>query len=186
MAKLQVSFPIPVWTNSFVQFLMFAPGVLTALLLRSRMPRFNTTIRIAFVCGGLVCWLLASGVCHIVELAEVRVPGIPLIAGYGLVSLGTLFLLLAALGWKASIPAPIISLGKISYGLYVYHLFAVMIVELAFSFVFPVRLTLQLLILQPMLALGLTVLMARLSYDKFEVIFLRAKEKLSVVHSRPI
>jgi peptidoglycan/LPS O-acetylase OafA/YrhL len=186
MAKFRVSFPVPVWTNSFVQFSMFAPGVLTALVLRGRLPRFRVSTRLALLAGGIASWISASGLCHIGESAETATPGLPLLAGYFLVSLGTLFLLLSALGLQASIPSPIIALGKISYGLYVYHLFAIMAVEHIFSSFFPTHLGVPWKILQPALAFCLTVLMARISYDKFEVIFLRIKEKLTVVHSRPI
>jgi peptidoglycan/LPS O-acetylase OafA/YrhL len=74
------------------------------------------------------------------------------------------------------------NLGKISYGLYVFHFLAIRIASKLFErfhvpysegFSFP-------------LALLLTILAAKLSYKWLEIPFLRLKRRFEIVHSRPI
>ena len=70
----------------------------------------------------------------------------------------------------------IVYLGKISFGLYVFHLLGLW---------FASGISSNILIKLP-LALALTISMATASYFWFERRFLAAKEKLAVVPSRPI
>ncbi len=72
-------------------------------------------------------------------------------------------------------------LGKISYGLYVWHPMVLVILAKIFVVDLPVPVKYVLVYL---LALGFTVLIAYLSYEYFEKYFLRMKDRFSVVHSR--
>jgi peptidoglycan/LPS O-acetylase OafA/YrhL len=58
-------------------------------------------------------------------------------------------------------------LGKISYGLYAYHIFAIVIVQNVLERSLPVT--------ESLLALGLTICIAQLSYSYFESVFLKFK-----------
>jgi peptidoglycan/LPS O-acetylase OafA/YrhL len=95
-------------------------------------------------------------------------------------------MLIAFLGVsRRMLPGWAIYLGRISYGLYVYHLFAayltskLMIGHLA-SYKSPIYL------LKGVLALGLTVVLAALSYRYFETPFLKMKKRHSVIESQPV
>jgi len=73
-------------------------------------------------------------------------------------------------------------LGKISYGLYVFHVLGL---KVGGSLV--VRLRLPLVeVCAPVASLLITVLLAGLSYRFLETPFLRLKERFAVVQSRPI
>jgi peptidoglycan/LPS O-acetylase OafA/YrhL len=66
------------------------------------------------------------------------------------------------------------SLGKISYGLYVWHLFMLVVAR---GFISSRAGSVP-------LALGFTILTARLSYALIERPFLRLKRRFEVLHSR--
>jgi peptidoglycan/LPS O-acetylase OafA/YrhL len=103
-------------------------------------------------------------------------------------------LLAASLGVDAKlIPGWAIYLGRISFGLYVYHAFALNIMrhvplarlhltEIPF---YPLRVLLTAGVGLG-LPLGLTFLMAALSYRYFETPFLKMKKRHAVIDSQPI
>jgi peptidoglycan/LPS O-acetylase OafA/YrhL len=72
-------------------------------------------------------------------------------------------------------------LGKISYGLYVYHEFCIYLVRKAHSWHGVTA-----LMECGLLALALTLAMSALSYRFIETPFLRLKDRFAVVHSRPV
>jgi len=112
-----------VWTNSLVHFQFFAIGALLAIRFANRVPAYSTLQRAALAMSGLALLLIASGPLHIArEDASVAAPW--LTVGYELMALGTVFLFLAFLGadrGRNKIPRTLTYLGKISYGLYVFH-----------------------------------------------------------------
>lgn len=71
-------------------------------------------------------------------------------------------------------------LGNISYGIYVYHMFAIAFVFSLASY-FPRNLSGVILIFSAIIVL--TLAMAHISYHYFERLFLRAKEKFTVIAS---
>jgi peptidoglycan/LPS O-acetylase OafA/YrhL len=73
-------------------------------------------------------------------------------------------------------------LGKISYGLYVYHLLAIEFVQACFR---PLH-GLQYLAASALLSLLLTMSAAAISYTFLEAPFLRLKRRFEIVHTRPI
>jgi peptidoglycan/LPS O-acetylase OafA/YrhL len=87
-----------------------------------------------------------------------------------------------AFGWR-----PIAWLGRISYGLYVYHLLA----KQLYQYVIASHLPIDLLryptrwIVELLLVLGLTIAIAAVSYYGFERRFLRLKERFAIIPSRP-
>jgi peptidoglycan/LPS O-acetylase OafA/YrhL len=74
---------------------------------------------------------------------------------------------------------PIVFLGKISFGLYVYHLLAIGLAQSALPTDMPWG-------VEFVAALGLTVFLAGASYYFLELPFLRLKRRFTVIENRPI
>jgi peptidoglycan/LPS O-acetylase OafA/YrhL len=177
------------WTNSFVQFQFFAAGALLALYLKGRIPKWNPAFRIAGITAAIGCWLIASLAFGVqADTPHSTVTQAPI--GWALVLSGTVLLFLSLLGTPSRyLPAPIVYLGRISYGLYLFH-------ELIYFLVFHTwkawltRFSEMLHIpdwrggLGTMLSFCLTVLAAHLSYKLYERPFLRLKRHFTFVLSR--
>jgi peptidoglycan/LPS O-acetylase OafA/YrhL len=177
------------WTNSFVQFQFFAAGTWIALL-HGRLPSLPLPLRpIGFV-AGLVCWFVAF--LHFgVKSWEPHPTPIGAIAGWALVLAGCVFFFLSTLGLPSKyIPAWLSYLGRISYGLYVFHS---LILHLVFTqgANLLTNLTTRLHLSSSLRAhvgttivLALTILTAHLSYQFFERPFLRLKNRFTFIPSR--
>ena len=169
---------IAVWCNSFVESIFFASGALMALWIgiaeRTKSIR-NAAISIL---AGIVVFIGAerlggltnhNGQPHAVAFAI----GYPLVAlGCGLVLWG--FLCIPS----AFLPAPLVYLGRISYGLYVFHGLAMIWVESSMArFLPPGGVSL-------MAEVVLASILAALSYQFLEKPFLRLKSRFELVHTR--
>ena len=111
-----------IWLNSFVQFQFFALGALLALFLRGRAPTLGLSSRIGIFAAGLTSWLIADGMLRI-DKANVSPSSGWIAAGYAFVATGCLLLFVSFLGLLPRwVPKPLVYLGKISYGLYVFHM----------------------------------------------------------------
>jgi peptidoglycan/LPS O-acetylase OafA/YrhL len=177
------------WTNSFVQFQFFAAGTLLSIYLKGRVPQWPTALRLVAALAGIGCWLVASITFGVqADTPHSTVVQAPI--GWALVLAGTLLLFLGMLGFPSKyLPRPIVYLGRISYGLYLFH-------ELIYWLIFSpggawlTRLS-QLLRLVgarncvgTALAFCLTVLVAHTSYQIYEKPFLRLKSRFTIVPSR--
>jgi peptidoglycan/LPS O-acetylase OafA/YrhL len=177
-----------IWVNSLVQFQFFALGALLAIALKGRAPKFNRGTRCSFLAAGLLCWLLAAGAFGIKTDTPPPSPA-SLVFGYVFVAAGCAMLLLAFLGVSRWLSPKLVYLGKISYGLYVFHMLAIILVgkvlaragmlessalgtKLAHSLVFQWA------------ALTVTILLAVLSYRFLERPFLKMKQRFTVIRSR--
>lgn len=173
-----------VWTSTFVQFQMFATGILLALSGKLATIR-NVALGSIFVVTGPILWFVACFVFHAKQPAQAgtAISGLALILGYALVALGCAAVLQGFCMIGAShIPPWAASLGKISYGLYVYHVISIDFSQALFSSKQgPVYFAASAL-----LALLLTITAAVISYSFLETPFLRLKRKFEFVHSRPI
>jgi len=177
------------WTNSFVQFQFFSAGTLLALYLKGRIPKWNPAFRLAGIAVAIACWLIASVAFGVqADTPHSTVAQAPI--GWALVLSGTVLLFLSLLGAPSRyLPAPIVYLGRISYGLYLFH-------ELVYFLVFHTwrvwltRFSGMLHIPQwrgglgTILSFCLTVLAAHLSYKLYERPFLRLKRHFTFVPSR--
>ncbi len=106
--------------------------------------------------------------------------------GYLLVALGCISLFLAAAGISEDmVPRWMIYLGKISFGLYVFHETAFLLVDEAQKHIVDSD-SLWLLIANKIVALVLTIFLAALSYHFFESPFLRLKQRFARIPSRSI
>lgn len=155
--------------STFTRLDSIASGIILAVLLKGRSPQIPSAVR------PLLC---ASGICLLGVAAHVTP-----VFGCSIVALGCVAVFLSfidrpeALGVLRKNPV-LLYLGRISYGLYVFHMFARDSVRtLLAPFWHPVTT----LLLTWVGAFGLTVLMASCSYRWFERPFLAMKGRFSRV-----
>jgi peptidoglycan/LPS O-acetylase OafA/YrhL len=182
-----------IWLNSFVQFQFFAIGALLALALRGRALILRPAVRIGLFVAGLTSWLVADGVFQIDRTMSTG--PFSMVTGYACVAIGCTLLFGSFLGLSRRwLPKPLVYLGKVSYGLYVFHMLALNISwalfwpseaqrsSLATSWAF-VSLTARAgLVL--IVGLGTTVALAALSYRFLERPFLNLKQRFTFIPSR--
>ena len=178
-----------IWPNTLTQSLFFAGGALTALFSFPERRRLGITARLGLACAGFSCWLLASMVFHVVRTIS---PGpISLVAGYLFVLLGTFLLFSSVAGWSGTrVPNWLIQLGRMSYGLYVFHISALLVTEHSGVALMGHlnRPNVSLSITQGInaaFALLLTVVCAVISYNMLELPFLQLKKRFTLIPSRP-
>jgi peptidoglycan/LPS O-acetylase OafA/YrhL len=185
-----------IWFDSLVQFQFFALGALLALILRGRVFRLRPAIRILAFSAGLSSWLLASFVFRADHVDTMPSP-VSMLSGYGLVALGCLLLFAAFLGASPDwFPRPLVYLGKISYGLYVFHMLSL---DITGALLWPsaaerassqttsaIFLLMARALLVVVVALAGTVLLAALSYQFLERPFLKLKQRFTLVPSRNV
>jgi peptidoglycan/LPS O-acetylase OafA/YrhL len=174
-----------IWFNSFVQFENFAAGILLCILLRDQSPRLSIPTRLLTLSSAAACWYIGVAVFHVRFLGYATIGGFNLIAGYALGTLGSCLILIAFLGVSRKLlPGWAIYLGRISYGLYVFHFLAFDIVARIFPH--QVAVGSGIMLVKGAAALGIAILLASLSYRFFERPFLRMKERFEIVRSRPV
>lgn len=177
------------WTNSFVEFQFFSAGVLLSLFLRGRVPSWHPALRMLGVLGAIACWFVASVHFGVqADTPQSTVLQAPI--GWALVLVGTTLLFLSLLGTpERFLPRAVVYLGRISYGLYLFH-------ALVYYLVFDLgkaRLSLLCESLHlagwrdgvgTILSFLVTILVAHLSYQFYERPFLRLKRRFTIVPSR--
>ena len=189
-AKLKYSGESGQWVNSLFQFQFFAAGALLAIIAKGRMPSWNLLIRLIVFVIAISCWYFAVS-----KLGVRSYDGHPTIAGaitgWLLVLLGAVLFLLSALGLNQQyVPRFLIYLGRISFGLYMFH-------SLIFHLVFITGKTYLCQFLTVMhlpasftnfagilITLLSTFIMAAFSYRFFERPFLKLKQKFTFIPSR--
>jgi peptidoglycan/LPS O-acetylase OafA/YrhL len=179
------------WVNSWFQFQFFAAGALLAIVLHGRVPRWSVSVRVMGFVLAVSCWIyavLGPGVKS--YDAHTTVAGG--VGGWLLVLVGTVLFFLTALGMpERYVPGWLTYLGRISYGLYMFHSLCFYLIfhllrpklELRFG---PVSWSPMMAgIVGSVLVLALTIGMAGISYRFFERPFLKLKERFAFVKSRP-
>ena len=168
------------WYNPLAHFLFFASGALVVLGHPERFPLWSLPRRV--VCGGagLACWTTIPTIFAVWPRLAVNVVGLLL------VDLGCLLWFLAF--FRCPLPdsrgiRALLYLGRISYGLYVFHLFCYRLVE-RFVVGNSGSVGLRSLLLTQAGTLALTITFASLSYQFWERPFLRWKERFTFVKSR--
>jgi|SRR5580700_2207190 peptidoglycan/LPS O-acetylase OafA/YrhL len=165
---------VTIFTNSVARLDPLALGIIIAVLTRSRPLSFTWMARGALLAAGITVWLLAG---HYFSMTRTF-----MLLGYPMMAIGAGLIFLSVLESGVA-PAWLRYLGKISYGLYVFHVLALYLVENAIGgyaknfhkfFVFWSG------------GLALTLVMAALSYRFVESPFLRLKERYALVKSRPV
>ena len=113
-----------VWCNTLVQLDPIAAGILIAVLLRGAVPQLSRLARTAMILAGVACLATAALYFGIKNdpLTTARI-----VLGYPTIALGGVLLLLAVLREGARPAKPLVYLGRISYGLYVFHVLGLLI-----------------------------------------------------------
>lgn len=163
-----------VWCNTLARLDPIALGALLAFVLRGRTPNLNTGYRL-LLCGlAMAGWLLVG--------RYLSKHGPTSIISYVVSALASVSLLVAFLTTNSRLlyRAPftwLVYLGRISYGLYVFHLFALTLMsELLVIPVLQIQLNFERRLLFSFL---LTVILAAVSYRWLEQPFLRLKKRFS-------
>lgn len=168
----------PVWFNSFVQFEMFAAGILLAIVTPNPTSWLSSYAARTVCIAGVFATLFATEYFFHIETVGYPSSGpLSLCLGYALVAGSCALLTYAVLGSRGW-PKWLVHLGKVSYGLYVFHLPVISV----FS---RVQLHASLWVHQT-LSLLVTIVLALLSYRFFETPFLKRKQRLEVISSRPV
>jgi len=187
-APMGLEFDGTIWCNSLVQFQYFALGALTSILMKGKVPGWNAFTRCVVFASGFAMWFAASWLFRVGHYRD-RLPGSILLAGYSLIAAGCVLLLLSMLGARPDrFPQFLIYLGKISYGLYVFHwlcLEAIYVLPNTLAGRFPVTYnSIPLFAAKYGIALAATVLIAACSYRFFEGPFLEIKKRFTFVTAR--
>jgi peptidoglycan/LPS O-acetylase OafA/YrhL len=178
--------------NSFTQFLMFATGAQLALFTHTHKLSWKLPVRLGVAALGVACWFFAESTFHLIGWGELRQAGVRVAAGYCLVAVGAALIFAAAVDIHAdSVPGWLRYLGKISYGLYVFHLLMLYFTIWLFGQVshalgFHGHALTAFKVSVPVAALGFTLAAASLSYRWLETPFLRLRKRFTVVASRAV
>ena len=171
--------------NTFARLDAIALGILVAYALGSKVPNLSLSRRVALAGISLSLWCVVAA-CTTLNAQTEAAPVLGTLLGRPLVAIGAAGMLIAVIGAPAA-GARILSnswltyLGRISYGLYVYHLAGLLLAKHLFransvkgfaeyavsGFVF-------------------TLIISSISYRWLETPFLKMKERFAVVRSRPI
>jgi peptidoglycan/LPS O-acetylase OafA/YrhL len=170
------------WYNPFVEFLFFAVGALLSIGMHGQTWNVPMTSRWLLFAAGLITWLLAEYIGHIGNDPPMPPPAWRDCVGYSFSAIGCVFIFLSFLGIaQHAISNRLLYLGKISYGLYVFHTTGLALVvrwlpQFSYSVLWIAAVD--------TIALLLTIATAALSYKYFEKPFLRLKRRFEFVYSR--
>jgi peptidoglycan/LPS O-acetylase OafA/YrhL len=169
--------PHQIWFTGFARLGSMAAGILLAALMRRPI---HWDRRILFVFG-LLCWAEA-GTCHLL-LSRPEGFAAPM-WGFTVAAIGSVAFLVAAIGVKRGnllTSAPVVYLGRISYGLYIFHGAALV----AATHIVPASSNLVFWPLLCIVAFAITLAASAISYRWLESGFLRRKRRYEVVRSGP-
>ena len=173
------------WFDTPIGFLFFGEGAILAIWLHGKPAGAgpNMPIRGVLAIAGFFSLAVAVRSGHLgIDGASISLERLYL--GYAAAAAGCALLFVAVLG-LAVVPRFLTYLGKISYGLYVFHLGMLTTSTWIVRHLAPRDGGLMRLVEVDLLALLLSIGAAALSYKYFEMPFLKIKERFAVVHSRP-
>jgi peptidoglycan/LPS O-acetylase OafA/YrhL len=162
------------FSNTLTRLDPLALGIATAVLLRKKPTDLGCVSRLSLFLVGCGFWLAAGHLCGLTR-------GFMLL-GFPAVAVGAWLIFLSVLGSPLA-PRWLRYLGKISYGLYVFHMLAIHLsLKLWGGYVH----TLRSFVAFWCLSLLVTFAMASASYKYFEAPFLRLKKRFTRIESRPV
>jgi len=188
LCRIGSSVDTAIWVNSFVQFQFFSTGALLAFALRGRAPKLHPFVRVILFFAGLAILGATQHFFQIKEgatFADLR----HVAPGYLCANLGSALFFFSFLGEaRLGKLRPLVYLGKISFGLYVFHWAMLRISNRALQ---PLLRSHQVArtttnALEVALAFVLTVLLASVSYRFFELPILRYKKRFEFIRTRSI
>jgi len=170
------------WYNPLSQFLFFAAGALLAVYLRRRPIALPMLWRVAFILFAIPLWLVAAA--HIGGFRG-QMTNVQACLSFALLAIGSVLLFLSVFALPDRYArGPLAYLGKISYGLYVFHPLglwtAAKIVRFGPYAQYDVPRIFEIYVV----GLAVSVGIASLSYRYYEKPFLRLKEHFTFVPSR--
>ena len=156
------------WCSTVTWFDAIAAGALLAIFLRGGVPRWSFVTRIVLCVGGLLAWVLSVRFRN--ELIY------PDIVYFPVVVFGSCLILLGVLGSNLRLPI-LVYLGRISYGLYVFHAAALALASLVFVTYSP---------LCALAGFVITLALGSASYALLEQPFLKLKKRFTYVTSERV
>ncbi|PYV12594.1 MAG: hypothetical protein DMG23_00610 [Acidobacteria bacterium] len=177
-------FVLCIWCNTLAHMDSIACGILLAVILHGRKLRLRLRTRFVLLGSGLITWVLIGRYCGLIDLIP---PLAGNMLGYPLMSLGAVAIFLSVLGASQD-GAPVMKspvlvyLGKISYGLYVFHM---LVVELIGRLLLKHigYFGLKYLVARWICAFAATLVLAVISFHCLEKPFLRLKRRFTYVPS---
>jgi peptidoglycan/LPS O-acetylase OafA/YrhL len=170
--------PHQIWFTGFARLGSMAAGILLAA---SMWRPIHWDRRIFFVFG-LLCWAEA-GTCHLL-LSRPEGFAAPM-WGFSIAAIGSVSFLIAAIGVKRGnllTSRPLIYLGRISYGLYMFHGAALVAAE----HIVPASKNIVFWPLFSIVAFAITLGASAASYRWLESGFLRRKKRYEVIRTVPV
>lgn len=173
------------WSDTPVQFLFLAAGAAIAVRLRRPMVTRNARARAGFVPVGLCLLLLATEVGGLGVIGIPNVGVVRFILGY-FCALGGCVLIFLGMQRLLNPPGWLVYLGKISYGLYVFHVGLLIVAGRLVRLARVPAPSIGYSLAVDLVALLLSIAAAHWSWRFLETPFLRLKNRLAVVESRPL
>jgi len=166
-----------IWCNTVAHLDPIACGGLLAVIFHKRNIALGAWSRVAFICCGIGVFALAG---RFGDFAGPRA-----LVTYPVVALASCGFVVASLRPKIDLTRrallrPVLYLGKISYGLYVFHFMFITLVGVGAAHTLGRR------VLLIGVAFACSVLAAALSYQVLERPFLALKKRFSYILSRPV
>lgn len=158
-----------IWSSPAASLLAFGAGVMLAAETAERRLALPTGVRIGLIVAALLGFALAAGVFDAKACASAR-SGELVVAGHLSAVAACVALVVAAASGPLRAPRFVAELGRISYGLYVFHLLGLHFAE---ALVGPSP------VARPLLGLAITIVLAALSDRVLEQPFLRLRDRLS-------
>jgi peptidoglycan/LPS O-acetylase OafA/YrhL len=167
------------WGNTFAHLDSIAAGILLALWLGGKSLSLRRSQRIALILFGLLCFGIRGHYRIIPGGDELSILGT--LVGYNALVAGAIAIMVAFIGMPLR-SATLQYLGKISYGLYVYHLGCILVMD-KFFIMDPGVLHAA---LRVFVAFAFTVAVSAVSYAIIEKPFLNLKRRFTFIESRPV
>lgn len=171
--------------NTFARLDAIALGILVAYVLGSEVSSLSLFRRLALAASSLSLWCIVAKYANLNTQTEIA-PVLGTLIGRPLVAIAAAGLLVAVIG-APGVGAKVLTnsrltyLGRISYGLYVYHMAGLMIAE---RFIRTNSVTK--FAAYAFSGFALTLIFSMMSYRWLESPFLKLKERFTVVRSRPV
>jgi peptidoglycan/LPS O-acetylase OafA/YrhL len=163
-----------IWTNTLSQFIFFGTGILCAAWTAKGEVRLPATLRVLFMAGAFI--LFGVSAFFAFETQPTAASNGLMVLGYLGAAAGCALILFSLLDAPLRFPKPLLFLGKISYGLYVWHMLNFYLLD---------RWHAHSTLWKPLTLLS-TIAMAFLSYRYLETPFLRLKNKFTYIRNRPV
>jgi len=166
------------WANTFAHLDSIAAGILLAVVLKGEVPHIGPCQRVALFATGMSC--LAFRGHYVANTADDYISLLGTLLGYPAVVASCAAILVAVMGLPSKLSL-LQYLGKISYGLYVYHMGSIMVTDR----IMPQGSGVGHAAIRLIVALVLTVAVSAASYAVVEKPFLNLKRKFTYIQSRP-